>query len=115
MVPVVNIRKILLEEPVLDGRQGQRSLDQPLFSLRNRGRATCGGQLGNRLVVKHLFGSELKACLAGSSDDLNADHGIPAQFEKVILNAHLLDAKQLLPDVGKGLLNLVSGRDIKIS
>ena len=103
LVPVVRVRKVLFEEPVLDGSQRYRAGHQTLFGLDGRG---CAGrrQLGDRLVLKQLFGGEAEARLIGSGDDLDAEDRVPAQLEEVVVDADPFEPQHFGPDLCQPLL-----------
>ena len=46
---------------------------------------------------------------------MNADQRIAAQLEEIIVKPNAFDAKQFLPDSGDGLLDLISGCNIRVS
>ena len=59
LIPVVRVRKLLLEEPMLDGSKGYRTVTKPCSAWM----AGCVGhrrQLGDRLLLKQLLRSEPK-------------------------------------------------------
>ena len=85
LVVVVGVSKMLLEEPPLYGRKRHHASHRTLFGLDRRGRAS-RRQLGDRLVLKQLFGGEAKPRLIGSGDNLNAEDRIPAQLEEVVMD-----------------------------
>ncbi|EZP50125.1 hypothetical protein BW39_04582 [Delftia sp. RIT313] len=64
--------------------------------LRNRRQA---------LVLEDLGGRHLQAALARQRGHAQAEDGVPAQREEIVLAPHALDAQHLRPDPGQGLLH----------
>src|SRR4051794_5526825 len=93
---VEHLLELLVVEPVPaePGRRGLR--------LGRRGRRDSGGELGDGLVLEEEGGAELEAGLAGAGDELDAEDGVAAEGEEVVVDADALDAEDGLPDAGEG-------------
>src|SRR6185436_4047802 len=80
LVPMVMMTQVLLEEPMLDGRQRSAASHQPLL-----------GQRG--LIVLDGY------------RELQADDRIAPELEEVVVNADRRDAEHVLPDIRDGTLD----------
>ncbi len=63
-------------------------------------------QAGHRLLLEHLAGRQPDPGLAGPRHDLDAEDGIPAELEEVVVPAHGLHPQQLRPDLRQTPLHL---------
>src|SRR6185295_2037163 len=90
LIPVMRIGRVEFEEPGLDGGERDRTRDGELRSKGRGGELSDGGEFGDGLKLKELSGGDADAGLIGSGDDLDAEDGIAAEFEKVVVYPHLL-------------------------
>ncbi|HSS51864.1 MAG TPA: hypothetical protein VLX28_23220, partial [Thermoanaerobaculia bacterium] len=74
--------------------------------------ASHGGD-GRRLVQADFGDSHFQPLLE-PADDPQAGQGVAAQLEEVVVQAHPIDAQNLLPDGGDLLLELVLRRDVRV-
>src|SRR5215217_122938 len=101
---MLRFRNLLLEEPMLDRSQGDRTNHQALLSLDGWGNTRNSRQLSNRLLLKQLLRGEPQTCLIRSGNNLNAEDRIPTQFKKVVVNANPLQPKHFSPDASENTL-----------
>ncbi len=115
LVEVFRPRFVVVEEPVLNGRQrnvtggrgpGPRVL--PGGAVGDRG----GGQRGDGLPQEDVLGVHGQTGGTGPGDDLHAEDGVTAQLEEVVLGADLLHAQDVRPDPGQGLLDRPARCDV---
>jgi len=69
------------------------------------------GESGNSGVFEELAGGQGEAGFAGAGDDLDGEDGVAADFEKVVGSADAVEAEDLDPDGGQGLLGGGGGWD----
>ncbi|KAA8551400.1 hypothetical protein FX984_06134 [Pseudomonas marginalis] len=69
-------------------------------------------QAAHALVLEQVARAEANPRLARATDHLDGDDRIAAQFKKVVVQAHLLDAEHIAPDRRQGFLQVVLRRDI---
>ena len=62
-------------------------------------------------MIEQLFGSETETGAASSRYDLNVQHRIPTELDKMVTDAHPLQMQDLFPDIGEPLLDFGSGSD----
>src|SRR5215469_13009775 len=98
---MMEVGRLLLKKPTLDGCQRHRSTDKLLRRLLDGDRRSCRRQFNYRLVLKELPRTDLPSVLHGQSDDFDTQNGVSTQREKVIMDAYILQAKHLLPDRGE--------------
>jgi hypothetical protein len=111
---MVRVGKTLLEKPVLDWRQRNRSHCHTLFIRRTYlAQVSHWREFGYGLMFEYLSVSKPNSSLMRSGYESEPDDGISPQLEEVIVNAHSVDAKQFLPDFGDHLLNLISGSHVQ--
>ncbi len=107
LVPMLGVGQRLLEEPALDRGEQHRAGQQGWtgFGRRRVGAETGhAGQGGDRLVLEKLAQVQLQPGLVGTRDHLDAQDRIAAQLEEIVVDADLLQAKQLNPDICQSLL-----------
>ncbi len=88
-----------------------------MFSQRTRrpwkfNQACRGGQLRDRWALEDQPGRDQDARLFGAADDLDAQNGIPAQLEEIVMDTDLFHAQDLGPDARQNRLCLVVRRDV---
>ncbi len=105
------IDEVVLEEPVLDRSEWDVAGDCSLLGLHYLSRSYHRRQFRNRSILEDLIGSESKSGFACLSSSTNAENGITAKFEEVVINADLLNAEDLGPDVCERLFLPVAWRD----
>ncbi len=108
LVPVVAVGDIGGEEGLLDRQQRRLAGHRPLVHLQRFAQLRHGGQAADALVLEQVARGDADARLARAADDLDGDDGIPAQFEEVVVHAHLLQAQHVLPDQRQALLQFVA-------
>ena len=94
---------------MLNGRERERPGHDPLI-----GRNLFTGfhhfsKPGDRLVLKKMSWSDPQPGLTSLGNDLNAEDRIATQFEEVVLPTDLINAENLCPDLGQGLLDSTAG------
>src|ERR1043166_2258949 len=114
MVEMVRLCQSPLEEPVLDRRQCYGPAYQSLFTFLASGLSGHRRQGGYRLVIKNLSHRNTHSSIIGSGYHLDAQNGIAAQVEKVVLHSHLLDLQHLFPDLNQFVLRDGAGSYITI-
>src|SRR5262249_54324539 len=101
VLPVAGLRQDQLE--LVLAEVDQRSILDRLGSrFGRRGPRDGRGELGDGLVLEEEGGAEVEAGLAGARDDLDAEDGVAAEGEEVVVDADALDAEDGLPDAGEG-------------
>ena len=110
LVPVVRVGEVALEEPALDGGQRDGPADDPLLRLHHRGAPGDGRQAGHGLVLEELAGGEAQPGLVGPRHDLDAEDGVAAQGEEVVVDPDPLQAQDVGPDGGQDVLRRGAGR-----
>ena len=90
LVPVMTLGNLIGKKTVLHRQQQQIASQRRLIHLhhtvafpRDRRQAL------HRLMLEQLFGRETHTGLAGAADQLNRNDRIAAQFEEIIMQAHL--------------------------
>ena len=110
LVEVAGIGEVLLEEPELDRGQRHRPAHRPLLRQHRRARPGDGRQPGDRLILEQMPGVELQPRLIGPGEDLQAQDGVAAQVEEVVVDADPVAAEHLGPDLGQQPLGRAAGR-----
>ena len=98
---MADARRRLGEEARLDRRQGE--------GVGHLGAGTCGcrrrlchdgdlRQFGDALLLEQLLGRQANALAARTGDDLQAEDGVAAKGEEVVVTADALDLQHLLPE-----------------
>ena len=108
---------LLVEVPLLDGKQPCRSGEQPLFGGQPRDALLSeqgGCQPADGLVQENIFRLDMVSQLPGTVDHQDTDDGVASEGEEVIPDTDAFNAKELLPDGGQGGLCLRAGRFIVI-
>ena len=116
LIPVVRVLELLLEEPVLNRRQRDLAGSGFASVFRICGRShECGSlrESGDRRRTEQITRSELQASCATPGDHLDAENGVTAQLEEVVVDPHLFDAEDRAPDAGHRLLGRRPGRDVR--
>jgi hypothetical protein len=101
------------EEGELDGSQRRLSGDGAL--LRQRGGGGGGevrSQLRDGLVLEEELWREVEASAASAGDELEAEDGVAAELEEVVVDADAVEAKDLSPEGGQPLFDRVGGRRV---
>ncbi len=103
------------EQPVLDGCQGGRAGGR----LRGRGGLAgasggvrAAGEGGDRLVPVDVPGGQGQPLLPGAGHHLDAEDGVAAEFEEVVVDADAFHAQHLGPDRGERAFGGRAGRDM---
>ncbi|EPH44641.1 putative Linear gramicidin synthase subunit C [Streptomyces aurantiacus JA 4570] len=104
-----------VEQPALDGRQGCRAGGG--HDGRGRGSAGAGvvraaGEGGDRLVPVDVTGGHREPGLPGLGDHLDAEDGVAAEGEEVVVGADPLHVQHVGPDSGEYPLGGGAGRDV---
>ena len=100
LIPVMRVVELLLEEPMLNRRQW-RFTDGGALGLRGPGAA---GDLRLRRhgrMLEQLARGQLQTGTPGASDDLDAEDGVAADLEEVVLDTDALEAEHVAPDGGQ--------------
>ncbi|MNF43861.1 hypothetical protein D3C84_249620 [compost metagenome] len=107
LIPVAGLGEALLEEPVLDGVQREFPLEQPRLRL-----VTCGlllaelaAEAAHRLGLEHVLDAAMQPRIPQPGAELDAEDGVAAQAEEVILHPERL-LEHPLPDGEHRLLQL---------
>src|SRR5262245_20750080 len=106
---MIRIRRRHLKKPVLNGRQRHVTLDLALtdglvdrevLSVHENER-----DIGDGLMLEHLARSDPNSPTIGARSHLNQLNRVTAEFEKVVVNADLVDPQYLRPDGGQRRLH----------
>ncbi|MNJ42314.1 hypothetical protein D3C77_372780 [compost metagenome] len=114
LVPVLRLRHIAVEEPVLDRRQCRATAQWPLVDLAVITAPDHSGQGLDGLVLEQVTRGEMQPGLTGSADHLNRQDRITAQLEEVVLQANPRHIQDVLPEVGQLLFQLAARRLITL-
>src|SRR5215213_2197652 len=101
LIVVVRVCQSLSEEPPLNGGEQGLAYNGPLLAGVGEVGPGDEGQLPDILVLKYLPGSQVNASAVGAGDDLDAEYGVAAQLEEVVVYADALQAEHLGPDRGE--------------
>ncbi len=112
LVPVVALRDVAFEEPVLDWRQRRRTVHGGLIDDRGFGQTRHRGQALHGLALEQVLGREEDPGLTGTADHLNGDDRVAAQLEEVVGQTDLLQLEHIAPDRRQLLFQLAAWRDI---
>ena len=106
LIPMVHLREFLLEEPVLDRGERGFAADEALLVCRGREqRLSDHCEFRDGLVLEEIFRSQRHPGLASAGDDLDAENGVATECEKIVVDADVIEAQHLCPNVGEGLLH----------
>ena len=83
---MVRVDRIAFEKPPLHRSEGDVALETPLLGAGARIRAGHRRQRRDRLVLEELSERELESRVPGPSHDLDAENGITAQLEEVVVD-----------------------------
>ena len=114
LVEVVDPGRGVVEEPALRRREVRRSGLRGLVGsdgVAGVGAAGDGGELGDGLALEQLGHAELETGGACPGHDLQAQDGVAAQLEEVVVDADAVDADDVPPDAGERLLGRGAGGD----
>eukprot|EP00659_Diplonema_papillatum_P008381 gene8380-biopygen8349 len=115
LVPVLALRDVGVEEPVLDRRQPGRAGQHALFGADLLAAGRHGGQGLHGLVLEQITRAEMNPCLPGPADHLDRQDRVAAQLEEVVVKAYLLHVQYRAPDGRQGLLQLVARRHVLLT
>ncbi len=115
LVPVLTIRAIGLEEPMLDRRKARAASEHTLFSRDLLGAGRNGRQGVHGLVLEQVARREMNPGLARTADHLDRQDRVAAQLKEVIVQADLRHVQHGAPDSRQGLLPLVARRDVLLA
>src|SRR5947209_13561967 len=113
----MRVWELLLEEPTLDGGERERSVGNRCVRLDGaRSSARRFGQRGDGLVLEQLPWRDGDTGLGRAGHHANAQDGVTAQLEKVVMNADALDrhAEDFGPDFGQDLLGGRTRREVRL-
>ncbi|MNY17446.1 hypothetical protein D3C86_1507650 [compost metagenome] len=115
LVPVLALRDVGVEEPVLDRRQTRLTHDQALLGADLLAAAGHGGEGLHGLVLEQVARAEVNALLPRPADHLDRQDRVAAQFEEVVVETDLLDVQHVAPDLRQGDFELVAWRHIVLA
>ena len=95
LVPMVRLAQLLLEEPALDGRDRNRSLNHSLFRLYAPAPVGHRRQPCHRRRLEDLSGSQPQPGLVCPGDDLDAEDRVTPQLEETVVHPHPIDPQHL--------------------
>ncbi len=98
LIPMMGMREVLGEEPLLDGREEDRSGDAALFGPGDRRVGKMCGQLGDGGMLEKLAGGEPQPHLLSAGHDVGDENGIAADFEEIIVDANVVAVEGLPPE-----------------
>ena len=98
LIPIVTLRKILLQEPALDRQQWHPVQTDHRASHLGPGNAFNHGQFGDGLIFKQLPRCEMQTGFARLSHDVDAEDGIAPEFKKIVVHPYLLQFQNSRPD-----------------
>ncbi|MNJ23225.1 hypothetical protein D3C77_176050 [compost metagenome] len=101
LVPVLGLRYIAVEEPVLDRRQRRATAQWPLIDRVVVAAAHHTGQGLDGLVLEQVARSEMQPRLTRTTDHLDRQDRVTAQFEEVVLQADPRHVQHIAPEVGQ--------------
>eukprot|EP01132_Coremiostelium_polycephalum_P019982 gene19982-biopygen11025 len=104
LVPVLALRDVGVEEPVLDRRQPGRAGQHALFGADLLAAGRHGGQGLHGLVLEQITRTEMNPRLPGPADHLDRQDRVAAQLEEVVGDAHALHLQHISPDLCQQLL-----------
>src|SRR5215472_14185530 len=99
------------EEPSLDGGERDHA-DAGHPDGRRQGGLAEGSEPGDGLLLEEESGGELETAFGGACDDLDAEDGVAAELEEVVVDADEWPSQDLLPDLGERRLDVVARRVI---
>ena len=112
LVEVVGVSRIVRQQVLLHGRERHGARDNALLAEARGGALDDLGELRHGLVLEELARGDGEIHLSGAGDHLEADDGVAAEVEEVVVDAHLRDGQDLSPDVTEALLDVVARRDV---
>ncbi|MNZ13071.1 hypothetical protein D3C78_299580 [compost metagenome] len=115
LVPVLGLRHVAVEEPVLDRRQRCASAQRALIDLSGFTAADHRGQGLDGLMLEQVARGEMQPGLTPTADHLDRQDRVAAQFEEVVLQTDLLHVQYLAPDRRQLLLQLAARRFIVLA
>src|SRR5436305_435627 len=101
------------KKPFLNRRQRRRTGNELAFHrFCQRLHLNTGRKLSNSLVEEDVLGCDLHTSTTSPRYDLDAEDGVAAKFEEVVVDAYLVHSKDLGPDISQGLFYGAARRDV---
>ena len=97
LVVVMRFFQVLLEKPVLNGRE--RHVTGNSFAGTGGGFGSFGhrSQFRNGLVCEQEFRRELQPFAPRCGDDLNAENGVATEFKEIVVDSYFFNSQHLRP------------------
>ena len=111
LVPVVAIGQLEIEKAPLNRRQRDGAFDRALLRTAGDRAARQRGQRGERRRLEELLRRQMEAGLVRARNDLDAQDGIAAELEEVVVRADVGDAEHPGPDLRKRQFVRGGGRE----
>ena len=98
LVPVLTVRNVCVEEPLLDRCKARSAGEHALLGGDLLGVRGHGGQGLHGLVLEQVAGAEVNPGLPRAADHLDRQDRVAAQFKEVIVDADLRHVQHRAPD-----------------
>src|SRR5207247_2298175 len=105
LIEMVRGGYLLCKELVLDWGKRHRASNQALLSLNNWSRVHHVSQLSDGRILKNLFRRQPQPGLTGTRNHLDAQNGIAAQFEEVVMDTDAFQPKDIHPNASQYLFD----------
>ncbi|MNI08817.1 hypothetical protein D3C73_618660 [compost metagenome] len=115
LVPVLALRDVGVEEPVLDRCQARLAHDQALLGADLLAAGGHGGEGLHGLVLEQVARAEVNALLPRPADHLDRQDRVTAQFEEIVVETDLLDVQHVAPDLRQRDFELVGRRHVVLA
>ncbi|WP_439800617.1 hypothetical protein [Pseudomonas simiae] len=109
LVPVLTVRGLGVEEPMLDRRETRTAGQQALLCRNLLGARSHSSQGLHGLVLKQVARAEMNPGLPRAADHLDRQDRVAPQLEEVIVQADLLHVQHRAPDRRQGAFQFVAG------
>jgi hypothetical protein len=100
LIRMVWVDRVCFEKPALDRGERDSADDGFLLGVTDFHRGDDRRKRRDGLVQEDVLGCETKLGLSGAGYHLDAEDGVAAEFEEVVVDSDLFHAEYVCPDVG---------------